>query len=79
MNGQMVCEVCGIFVEVSKYEMHKKFGHKKKANEENKCNICDKTFPSKLVNLLKYHYWIFIEFFLRTLQATESYSSSYKC
>ena len=51
MNAQMVCEVCGIFVEISKYEMHKKFGHKK-TKEDHKCNICDKTFKSKLVNIL---------------------------
>jgi len=47
MNEQVVCEVCGISVEFNKYEMHKRFGHNEKAKEDNKCNICDKTFTSK--------------------------------
>ena len=49
MNEQVVCEVCGISVEINKYQRHKKYGHKKK--QDNICSICNKTFTSKLRNL----------------------------
>jgi hypothetical protein len=50
MNEPVICEVCGLLVELNKYERHKKYGHKE--NKDNKCTLCDKTFTSKLANLL---------------------------
>lgn len=46
MSGQVICEVCGLFVDKIKYERHKKYGHKE--NKDNKCSLCAKTFTSKL-------------------------------
>lgn len=48
--SEVVCEVCGIVVERSKYERHIRTGHKEK--QEKICTICNKNFTSKCqVNL----------------------------
>lgn len=54
MNGQVICETCGISVDIGNYEKHIKYGHNLEnltfqpdENKDLKCYICGKSFTSK--------------------------------
>ena len=54
MNGQVICETCGVLVDISNYEKHLKYGHniensmsQPESNKDHKCYMCGKTFTSE--------------------------------
>ena len=54
MNGQVICETCGVLVDISNYEKHLKYGHniensmsQPESNKNHKCYMCGKTFTSE--------------------------------